>query len=119
MSVPLVSVIIPTYRERDLLREAVDSAIAQTIRDIEVIVVEDGSHTAAEALSGYGAPVKYVWQENQGVSGARNTGVRHAAASWLAFLDHDDLWKPEKLERQLRADRTGAFGSRQQATVHE
>jgi glycosyltransferase involved in cell wall biosynthesis len=101
MRAPLVSVIIPTFRERDLLREAVDSALAQTIRDIEIIVVEDGSRTAGEALSGYGAPVKYIWQENQGVSGARNTGVRHAAASWLAFLDHDDLWKPEKLERQL------------------
>ena len=110
MHVPLVSVIIPTYRERDLLREAVDSALAQTMRDIEVIVVEDGTHTAREALSGYGAPVRYIWQENQGVSGARNTGVLHASASWLAFLDHDDLWKPEKLERQLLlAERSPEF----------
>lgn len=101
MAAPLVSVIIPTYRGGDPLREAVDSALAQTVGDVEVIVVEDGSRTAAEVAGGHGGKVRYFWQENQGVSGARNAGVRHASASWLAFLDHDDLWQPNKLERQL------------------
>ena len=111
MRAPLVSVIIPTYRPGNLLRETVDSALAQTLGDLEVIVVEDGTRTAPEVLRDYGNKVRYVWQENEGVSGARNTGVRHASASWLAFLDHDDLWEPGKLERQLvLAERCPEFG---------
>jgi glycosyltransferase involved in cell wall biosynthesis len=100
MGLPLVSVIIPTYRPEHL-RETVESALAQTISDLEIIVVEDGSYTAPQALKECCGPVRYVWQENQGVSGARNTGIRHALGIWLAFLDHDDLWKPDKLQRQL------------------
>jgi glycosyltransferase involved in cell wall biosynthesis len=98
---PLVSVIIPTYERSTLLRQAVESALAQTFDGIEVIVVEDGSDIAATALRGCDGRVRYHRQEHRGVSAARNTGVRLASGEWLAFLDDDDLWDPRKLERQL------------------
>lgn len=110
MATPLVSVIIPTYRRRELLREAVESVLAQTVSDIEVLVVEDGSHVAAEVVRGIDPRVRYVWQENRGVSAARNTGAAHAASEWLAFLDDDDTWEPRKLEQQLAlAERSAAL----------
>lgn len=110
MGTPLVSVIIPTYRRGELLRAAVQSVLAQTLKDIEVLVVEDGSDVAEQVLRGLDTRVRYLWQENRGVSVARNTGAAHANADWLAFLDDDDLWQPEKLERQLAlADRHKSF----------
>ncbi len=99
--VPLVSVLIPTYRRARFLQEAIDSVLTQTFQDFEVIVVEDGSYEAAEVVERYGTQVRYVWQPNQGVSVARNTGARLARGEWLSFLDDDDLWLPEKLEREL------------------
>src|SRR4029453_3205196 len=98
---PLVSVIIPTHERVALLRETVESALAQTFDQIEVLVVEDGSNTAATALRGYDHRVRYLRQEHHGVSVARNNGVRHASGEWLAFLDDDDLWDPTKVERQV------------------
>jgi glycosyltransferase involved in cell wall biosynthesis len=98
---PLVSVIIPTRERVALLRETVESALAQTFDQIEVLVVEDGSNTAATALRGYDHRVRYLRQEHHGVSVARNNGVRHASGEWLAFLDDDDLWDPTKVERQV------------------
>jgi glycosyltransferase involved in cell wall biosynthesis len=86
---PLVSVIIPTYERSTLLRQTVESALAQTFDGIEVIVVEDGSDAAATALRGCDGRVRYHRQ------------VRLASGEWLAFLDDDDLWDPRKLERQL------------------
>ena len=103
MSPPLVSVIIPTYRRAAFLAETLESVVAQTFTDYEVIVVEDGSHDAPDALLPYGDRITYLWQPNQGVGVARNTGAAKARGRWLAFLDDDDLWAPEKLERQLEA----------------
>jgi len=101
MTAPRVSVVIPTYRRAGFLREAVDSALAQTVQDAEVIVVEDGSRDAEEVLRPLGARVRYAWQPNQGAAAARNLGAELAAGEWLAFLDDDDLWLPDKLARQL------------------
>ena len=101
MTPPLVSVIVPTYRRADYLRETLDSVFSQTCTDLEVILVEDGSGQAAGALGKHAGRVEYIWQPNQGVGVARNTGAARARGRWLAFLDDDDLWAPEKLERQL------------------
>lgn len=98
---PLVSVIVPTFRRAAYLGEALDTVFGQTCTDLEVIVVEDGSREAIDALGKHAARVEYVWQPNQGVGVARNTGAARARGAWLAFLDDDDLWAPEKLERQL------------------
>lgn len=98
---PLVSVIIPTYRRASFLDAAVESALEQTVTAVEIIVVEDGSHVAQDVAHRHGPRVSYVWQPHQGASVARNTGAERALGQWLAFLDDDDLWAPEKLERQL------------------
>jgi glycosyltransferase involved in cell wall biosynthesis len=82
--------------------ETVDSILAQTYRDFELIVVDDGSGPeTGKALEPYGDRIRYVWRENGGPSAARNTGIEHARADLVAFCDHDDLWLPEKLERQM------------------
>jgi glycosyltransferase involved in cell wall biosynthesis len=98
---PLVSVVIPTYQRPAFLDRAIESVLAQSYRPLEVIVVEDGSHDAKDVVSRYGDRVHYVWQENQGAAVTRNTGAAVAQGSWLAFLDDDDVWFPEKLDRQL------------------
>ena len=98
-----LSVIIPTYNRAALVREAVASVLAQSFRDFEVVVVDDGSsdHTV-EALAPYAEQVRLRRRENRGgVSAARNTGIAAARGEWLAFLDSDDLWLPEKLARQM------------------
>lgn len=97
-----VSVIIPTYNRAELLKEAVDSVLAQTFRDFELLVVDDGStdHTR-ELLKGCGDHITYLFQENQGVSSARNLGIRSSKGAYVALLDSDDLWLPQKLEQQV------------------
>jgi glycosyltransferase involved in cell wall biosynthesis len=101
---PLVSVVIPTYNGAAFLRETVDSALAQTYPNIEVIVVNDGStDSTPDLLAGYGDRIRSVTQRNAGTSVARNTGIRESAGEYIAFLDHDDLWAPEKLSRQVPA----------------
>lgn len=100
---PLVSVIIPTYNRRDLVQLALDSVLAQAFTDFEIIVVDDGStDDTNRALQRYGDRITYLWQENQGESAARNRGVRLARGSYVAFLDSDDLWMPDKLHKQLQ-----------------
>jgi glycosyltransferase involved in cell wall biosynthesis len=98
---PLVSAIIPTFRRADFLPRAIESVLAQRYRPVEVIVVEDGSRAAEDVVARYGDQVRYVWQENQGPSVARNRGATVARGSWLAFLDDDDFWLPERLELQM------------------
>lgn len=111
---PAVSVIVPAYRAERTVEAAVRSALAQTVRDLEVIAVNDGSDdgTAAilDALCRSDERVRAVTlAKNGGVADARNAGVREARADWIAFLDSDDLWEPDKLEQQLAlAERTGA-----------
>lgn len=101
---PDVSVIIPTYNSARYLTQAVDSVLAQTFRSIEVVVVDDGStDDTGLVLQRYGATVKYIRQQNTGVSGARNTGIKNSTGRYVAFLDADDVWHPEKLERQMAA----------------
>jgi glycosyltransferase involved in cell wall biosynthesis len=95
---PLVSVVIPTYNNARFVREAVDSVLAQTWQPIEAVVVDDGStDNTAEVLAGLGDSVKVIRQENQGPAVARNTGIRNAGGSIIAFLDSDDLYMPEKI----------------------
>lgn len=99
-----VSVIIPAYNSAAFVRETIDSALAQTHPDIEVIVVDDGSRDETPAiLATYGDRIRVHCQKNTGVAGARNTGLRLATGEWVAFLDADDIWEPRKIETQLQA----------------
>jgi glycosyltransferase involved in cell wall biosynthesis len=98
-----VSVIIPTYNRAAWVVEAVASVLTQTYGDFEVLVVDDGSTDAtATALASCGGEVQVLRREDRrGVSAARNLGARAAAGDWLAFLDSDDLWLPDKLALQV------------------
>ncbi|WP_119718324.1 glycosyltransferase family 2 protein [Cognatilysobacter tabacisoli] len=102
-----VSVIIPTYNRRDLLPQALDSVIAQTRQADEVIVIDDGSRDGTGDMleeryrPQLGERLRYVWQANTGVSGARNHGMRLARGRYFALLDSDDVWLPEKTARQV------------------
>ncbi len=98
-----ISVIIPTCNRRSTIKRAVDSVLSQTLRADEVIIVDDGSTDGTAALIRRDYPgLTLLTQENQGVSAARNAGIRRAAGQWLAFLDSDDVWHPEKLARQVK-----------------
>lgn len=102
MTSPLVSVVIPTYNYGRYICETVASALGQTCSPIEVIVVDDGStDDTRERLAAYGDRVRYIHQQNRGLSAARNTGIRAAEGHYIALLDSDDLWLPDKLERQM------------------
>ncbi|RLB02021.1 MAG: glycosyltransferase family 2 protein [Deltaproteobacteria bacterium] len=100
---PWVSIIIPTYNRRDFLREAIRSVLEQSFRDFELIVVDDGSDDGTREMIQREFPglLTYLYQENQGVSRARNRGLELAQGEFVAFLDSDDLWLPRKLERQM------------------
>jgi len=98
-----VSVVIPTYNRFPRVKDAVESVLNQTYRDFELLVVDDGSTDGTgEVLRAFGEKVKYVSQDNRGVSAARNLGLRISGGKYLAFLDSDDLWEPKKLETQVR-----------------
>ncbi len=98
----LVSVIIPTYNRASLVVEAVDSVLAQSFRNLELIVIDDGStDETGVRLAAYGDRLRYNRQERSGVSAARNRGLALACGEWVAFLDSDDLWQPKKLEVQV------------------
>jgi glycosyltransferase involved in cell wall biosynthesis len=100
---PLVSVIIPTHDRLPMLHDAIDSVLAQTYRDFELIVVDDGSQDgAAEKIPArYGSAVRVLTQARRGVAAARNLGVKCSRGVYLAFLDSDDMWRPRKLETQM------------------
>ncbi len=105
---PLVTVVIPTYNRASYVCEAIDSVLNQTYADYEIIVVDDGStDNTREALKQYRDKIKYIYQENSGVSAARNTGIKNSIGSWLAFLDSDDVWMAEYLSTQM--ERAGRF----------
>jgi glycosyltransferase involved in cell wall biosynthesis len=98
----VVSVIIPAYNVAGIVGRAIDSALAQTVSPLEIIVVDDGSRDeTASVVEAYGGKVRLIRQANAGPAAARNRGARDAAGEWLAFLDADDAWLPTKLERQL------------------
>jgi len=106
-----VSVIMPTFNRSYVLRDAIDSALAQTDCNLEIIVVDDGStdHTS-EIVANYATTrkVHYSYQQNRGVSAARNCGIRIASGEFIAFLDSDDIWLPNKLSLQLNEFRKNA-----------
>jgi glycosyltransferase involved in cell wall biosynthesis len=100
----LVSVIIPAYNSSPYIQEALDSVFAQTYPNYEVIVVNDGSPDTSElelVLAPYRQRVIYITQENRGLAGARNTGLRMARGEFVALLDADDIWLPDYLQEQL------------------
>ena len=104
-----ISVVIPTFNRAHVLPRALNSVLAQTLRPLEVLVVDDGSTDATEALlhSRYAdetfPSVRPLTCPEQGVSAARNHGIRESSGQWIALLDSDDAWTPEKLEQQHRA----------------
>ncbi|NUN50738.1 MAG: glycosyltransferase family 2 protein [Candidatus Brocadiae bacterium] len=100
---PRVSVVIPTYNRAAMVCVAIDSALAQTFRDQEVVVVDDGSTdgTAEVLAARYGDRIRYLRQENAGSAAARNHGVREARGELIAFLDSDCVWVPEKTALQV------------------
>lgn len=99
---PAVSVVIPAYNAAWCVRTAVDSVLAQSCRDFEVIVVDDGStDDTARVLASYGERIRVVTKPNGGLSSARNAGIDAARGTFVAFLDADDRWFPDKLARQL------------------
>src|SRR5438045_8833163 len=103
MTPPKVSIIIPTFNRANLVDGAIESVLAQTEPNIEVMVVDDGStDDTAEKLGRFGHRIIVIRQGNAGVSSARNTGIRAARGEWIAFVDSADRWQPEKLERQLQ-----------------
>jgi GT2 family glycosyltransferase len=99
-----ISVVVPTYNRRDLLKRALLSIFSQTSLPAEVTVIDDGSTDGTELMLRREFPqVNYYYQENLGVSAARNLGIQQANGDWVAFLDSDDEWLPEKLAAQKAA----------------
>ena len=101
---PMVSVIIPTYNRSTLVTAAIDSVLAQTFTDFELIVIDDGStDDTVKRLDPYMDRIRYFHQENLGASAAQNAGLRKATGEWVSILASDDVWHPSKLERQFEA----------------
>jgi len=99
-----VSVIIPAYNSASFIHKAIDSVLAQSFEDYEIIVVNDGSSdNTVECLASYAGRLQVITQPNAGASKARNTGIQAAKGEFVAFLDADDLWRPSKLEQQVAA----------------
>jgi glycosyltransferase involved in cell wall biosynthesis len=102
MTESLISVIIPVYNGKKYLAEAIESALAQIYRPIEIIVVDDGSMDGtADVARSFSETVRYYYQPNSGSGAARNTGVQTAQGNFLSFLDSDDLWVKDKLSLQM------------------
>jgi glycosyltransferase involved in cell wall biosynthesis len=98
----LVSAIIPTYNAERFVEEAIHSALGQTYRPVEILVVDDAStDRTVEKVREFGPRVRLLRQKHAGVGAARNLGVTHATGRYIAFLDADDIWPPTKLSRQM------------------
>ncbi len=96
-----ITVIIPTYNRYTLLKRAISSIYAQTYPPKEIIVVDDGSIDNTQQITEDFPDIIYIYQENKGVSSARNVGIKVAKSEWIAFLDSDDEWDEKKLEKQV------------------
>lgn len=102
-----ISVVIPAYNAELHLRPTLESVFAQTVQPFEIIIVNDGSTDRTEEIAlSYVPRIRYIKQENQGLAGARNTGIQAAVGDWIALLDSDDLMTPEKLNRQIEVIQT-------------
>ncbi|MGN2390562.1 glycosyltransferase family 2 protein [Pelomicrobium sp. G1] len=103
---PEVSVIVPTFNSERFIAQTIGSVFAQTFRGFEILVVDDGSIDGTIAAIPKNDPrVRIFRQENAGVAAARNTGIKNAKGRYIAFLDHDDFWHPQKLAAQLESFR--------------
>ena len=99
---PTVSVIIHTYNNEKFIVETVESVLNQTYKDYEIIIVDDGSEDGTrDALMPYMQKIRYHYKENGGIASAKNAGINLSEAEFVAFLDHDDLWVPDKLQLQM------------------
>lgn len=97
-----VSVIIPTFNRANYIGEAIDSVLSQTYKDYEIVVVDDGStDNTKEVLKKYSDKIKYVYQRNRGLSASRNRGIDESNGEYIGFLDSDDIWLSDKLEKQV------------------
>jgi len=102
MNCPLISAIIPVFNRPVLVKRAINSILSQTYKNFEIIVVDDGSTDETPVvLKGYDGRINSIRTENHGVSAARNTAVHHATGKYIAFLDSDDEWKKDKLQKQF------------------
>jgi glycosyltransferase involved in cell wall biosynthesis len=104
----LVSVIIPTYKDSDYLSGAVESVVDQSYRPIEIIIIDSSGVASIEEFATKHTGIKYRYQEPSGLSAARNAGIEEATGDVIAFLDADDRWQSEKLNRQMAAINNGA-----------
>ncbi|RLA81465.1 MAG: glycosyl transferase [Epsilonproteobacteria bacterium] len=95
-----ITVIIPTFNREKLLVKAINSVLNQTIKVDEIIVVDDGSIDNTKCVI-ENLPIRYIYQENSGVSSARNQGIKKASNEWICFLDSDDIWIETKIEEQI------------------
>ena len=98
---PLVSIVVVTYNRALFLKEALDSIQRQTFKDYEIILVDDGSTDNTKEIVEQYERIRYIYQEHGGISKARNKAVKAAKGTWIATLDSDDLWKEEKLQKQV------------------
>ena len=104
MYLPKISIVIPAYNASNYLAEAIDSALAQTYPNVEIIVVNDGSRddgATEQVAQSYGDKIRYFHKENGGSSSAINLGIANMTGEWFSWLSHDDLYVPEKLEKQV------------------
>ena len=116
MTEPLVTVVIPTYNRADYIAETIESVLAQTYQNLEIIVIDDGSTDETEqVVARFVPPVRYVKQKNSERGASRNHGLRLARGEYVSFLDSDDVWLPNLLERResalaARANAVLAYG---------
>lgn len=98
---PLVSVVIPTYNRANVVSRSIRSVISQTYQKLQIIVVDDGSQDETESVLAGFSGIRIMRQRNKGVSAARNAGIAESSGELIAFLDSDDEWMPEKIEKQV------------------
>ena len=103
-ALPLVSIVIPVYNGSDYLAEAIESALAQTYRNIEVLVINDGSNDQGKTeriAQSYGTRIRYFCKPNGGVASALNRGIREMSGKFFSWLSHDDLYTKDKIEKEM------------------
>lgn len=107
-----ISVVIPTFNRAGTIGRSIESVLAQTYSAAEIVIVDDGSKdNTCQVVQTYGNKVRYLYKENMGVSAARNRGVNQTTSDWIAFLDSDDYWCDQHLERISEAIKATAQGA--------